>query len=91
MKNFNLLASLLGLAAASSAVNVPDTNLEARQDPDDLLIFVCNDGLDEICTNMCYGINNPLPSYIITISMTFQTNAVHHRIFLRWHRRRVAI
>ncbi|KAI0452519.1 hypothetical protein F5B21DRAFT_526782 [Xylaria acuta] len=55
MKNLSLLASLLGLAAASSVVNVPDTNLETRQDPDDLLIFVCNDGLDEICTNMCYG------------------------------------
>ncbi|KAI1379798.1 hypothetical protein F4677DRAFT_441995 [Hypoxylon crocopeplum] len=67
MKNLSLLASLLGLAAASSAVNVPDTNLEARQDPDDLMIFVCNDGLDEICTNMCYGINAPLsfPSCIL--------------------------
>lgn len=57
MKNLSLLASLLGLAAASSAVNVLDTNLESRADPNDLMIFVCNDGLDEICTNMCYGIN----------------------------------
>ncbi|KAI1084530.1 deoxyribonuclease NucA/NucB-domain-containing protein [Whalleya microplaca] len=55
MKNLSLFASFLGLAAASSAVNVPDANLEPRQDPDDLMIFVCNDGLDEICTNMCYG------------------------------------
>ncbi|KAI1823321.1 deoxyribonuclease NucA/NucB-domain-containing protein [Xylaria intraflava] len=55
MKNFALLASLLGLAAASSAVGAPETGLEARQDPDDLLIFVCDQGLDEICTNMCYG------------------------------------
>ncbi|KAI1387100.1 deoxyribonuclease NucA/NucB-domain-containing protein [Hypoxylon trugodes] len=55
MKNLTLLASLIGLAAASSAVNVPDTGLEVRADPDDLMIFVCNDGLDEICTNMCYG------------------------------------
>ncbi|KAI1130675.1 hypothetical protein F5Y10DRAFT_263018 [Nemania abortiva] len=55
MKNLGLLASVLGLAVASSAVKVVDTKIEARQDPDDLLIFVCNDGLDEICTNMCYG------------------------------------
>ncbi|KAI1747306.1 hypothetical protein F4782DRAFT_543603 [Xylaria castorea] len=52
MKNLSLLASLLGLAAASSAVDVPGTNLEARANPDDLLIFVCNDGLDDICTNI---------------------------------------
>jgi hypothetical protein len=62
MKNLSLLASLLGLATASSTVKFPDTSLEARQDPDDLLIFVCNDGLDEICTNMCYG-NNALLSF----------------------------
>ncbi|KAI0180579.1 deoxyribonuclease NucA/NucB-domain-containing protein [Hypoxylon sp. FL1284] len=55
MKNLSLLASLLGLAAASSVVNVPGMNLEARDDPEDLMVFVCNDGLDEICTNMCYG------------------------------------
>ncbi|KAF3013569.1 hypothetical protein E8E14_011209 [Neopestalotiopsis sp. 37M] len=50
MKNLSLLASLLGLVVASSAVNLAE-----RQDPDDLMIFVCDDGLDEICTNMCYG------------------------------------
>ncbi|KAI0806439.1 hypothetical protein GGR55DRAFT_680417 [Xylaria sp. FL0064] len=55
MKHLNLVASLLGLAAASSAVNAVNKNLQTRQDPDDLLIFVCDDGLDEICTNMCYG------------------------------------
>jgi hypothetical protein len=57
MKNLSLLASLLGLAVASSAVNLAE-----RQDPDDLMIFVCDDGLDEICTNMCYGMNIPLSS-----------------------------
>jgi len=55
MKNISLFASLLGLAAASSSLNVFETKLEARADPDDLMIFVCNDGLDQICTNMCYG------------------------------------
>lgn len=55
MKNLSVLASLLGLAAATSAIRVAETDLEARQDPDDLMIFVCNDGLDQICTNMCYG------------------------------------
>ncbi|KAI0426288.1 hypothetical protein F5Y09DRAFT_345855 [Xylaria sp. FL1042] len=39
MKHLNLVASLLGLAAASSAVNAVNKNLQARQDPDDLLIF----------------------------------------------------
>ncbi|KAK6209295.1 hypothetical protein LQW54_006399 [Pestalotiopsis sp. IQ-011] len=55
MKNLALLASILGLAAASSAGNV--MNRQAGSDPEDLMIFVCNDGLDEICTNMCYGAN----------------------------------
>ncbi|KAI0388319.1 hypothetical protein F5Y17DRAFT_463829 [Xylariaceae sp. FL0594] len=56
MKNLSVLASLLGLAAVSSAVNDDGSkNLKVRQDPDDLLIFVCDDGLDQICTNMCYG------------------------------------
>lgn len=55
MKNLALLASLLGLAAATSTGNV--MNRQAGSDPEDLMIFVCNDGLDEICTNMCYGKN----------------------------------
>jgi hypothetical protein len=59
MKPYGLLASL-GLAAASYAVNGLGTNLEARQDPDDLMILVCTNGLDETCTKMCYGINTPV-------------------------------
>ncbi|TGO36828.1 hypothetical protein BHYA_0114g00390 [Botrytis hyacinthi] len=55
MKNISLIASILALAAATSAISTINTNLEVRADPDDLMIFVCNDGLDEICTNMCYG------------------------------------
>lgn len=61
MKRVSVLASLLGLATASSAVDAVSKELETRQDPDDLLIFVCNDGLDQICTNMCYGTNAPAP------------------------------
>ena len=53
MKTLGLLTSLFGLAAASSFFNVSDTELEALQAP---LIFKCDvDGLQEICTNMCYG------------------------------------
>ncbi|KAF7920540.1 uncharacterized protein EAE97_011433 [Botrytis byssoidea] len=55
MKSVSLIASFLALAAATSAIGTPDTDLKVRADPDDLMIFVCNDGLDEICTNMCYG------------------------------------
>ncbi|KAF7898074.1 hypothetical protein EAF00_004520 [Botryotinia globosa] len=55
MKNISLIVSFLVLAAATSALGAPDTDLKVRADPDDLMIFVCNDGLDEICTNMCYG------------------------------------
>lgn len=67
MKNISLIASFLALAAATSAIGTPDTNLEVRANPDDPMIFVCNDGLDEICTNMCYGNYTPFP-FSLTIS-----------------------
>ncbi|KAL9111438.1 MAG: hypothetical protein Q9227_004115 [Pyrenula ochraceoflavens] len=57
MRTLNLLAPLLALATASSVVSSFDTKLKPRADPDDLMIFVCDEGLDEICTNMCYGMN----------------------------------
>ncbi|KAH7317014.1 hypothetical protein B0I35DRAFT_355223 [Stachybotrys elegans] len=56
MSNLCLLVSILGFAAASSVGESADTELKVRQgNPDNLMIFVCDDGLEEICTNMCYG------------------------------------
>ncbi|KAL1617158.1 hypothetical protein SLS54_007935 [Diplodia seriata] len=49
MKYLTLLAGMIAIAGAS-----PTFDLKARQDPDDLMIFTC-DQMPNVCANMCYG------------------------------------
>jgi hypothetical protein len=51
MKYLPLVVTLIGIAGASPK---PEMALKPRANPDDLMIFTCNE-MPEICTNMCYG------------------------------------
>ncbi|KAH7058647.1 hypothetical protein B0J12DRAFT_696327 [Macrophomina phaseolina] len=52
MKYSLLLVPIVGMAAATTPASSAD--VKARADPDDLMIFVC-DQMPEVCKNMCYG------------------------------------